>query len=582
MPAIESIQSYVLERSVTTDNTSFPGGVAISLKLKAPLPPAVFQAVDAEWQWCTNHPNRLSVIMPQTLTVLDRGQTILATIVNFDEQSIQLANLLEAFHSAGSPLGRQLAAWLIGATANQLYETVHQYHRVDGDLSPRDIWVSPNGEVAIFAPAAPLLRRLIIPRHPQKAYTHHLAPEVQGSEQLSPATDVYALAAIYCELLKYPPTKGTEDPSSPQRQTFQATVPFCAKQLPEPQDNLLPFLARCFHANTNHRPPHGAAFFKEMLRELTASGYPPPERSIVGRLIQEYVPSAIPRGAHTLEGDAMPNGLGHAAVSETSETSMVTIVDHRPAHLFSHTSDSAWADILGDELQTATSSNSPGTAKRAPETKLKLPLPQSPSPNISVSLPSPTASPMAETARPVLATEKQTIAELRPTKVPPAPTLEDAVRMPSSVVWTIIGLPTVVIGGILLIASQRSPVPPPIGTVKHSLIPHQPTSSASLEPVSSPPARPIAGSSAPSVDQRPVVKPPGLVTVISNPSGATVFINGDYVGKTPLVLRHTLRNRRRYAVEIVHHGYESWSQSVWAKNGALNLVAHLVPKPRQQ
>jgi hypothetical protein len=67
--------------------------------------------------------------------------------------------------------------------------------------------------------------------------------------------------------------------------------------------------------------------------------------------------------------------------------------------------------------------------------------------------------------------------------------------------------------------------------------------------------------------------------VISQPSGATVEIDGGVLGTTPLVLRRAL-DARSYRVEVSKDGFRTWTRtvSVDAENGSLSVVADLEPE----
>ena len=65
----------------------------------------------------------------------------------------------------------------------------------------------------------------------------------------------------------------------------------------------------------------------------------------------------------------------------------------------------------------------------------------------------------------------------------------------------------------------------------------------------------------------------------SNPTGAEVYINGKYVGKTPLSLK--LSSKTSYAIEFKMEGYKSITRNVTNKVGAgwviLDVLGGLVP-----
>ena len=65
----------------------------------------------------------------------------------------------------------------------------------------------------------------------------------------------------------------------------------------------------------------------------------------------------------------------------------------------------------------------------------------------------------------------------------------------------------------------------------------------------------------------------------SNPAGAEVYINGKYMGKTPLSLK--LSSKTSYVIEFRKEGYKSIARNVTNKVGAgwviLDVLGGLVP-----
>ena len=74
-------------------------------------------------------------------------------------------------------------------------------------------------------------------------------------------------------------------------------------------------------------------------------------------------------------------------------------------------------------------------------------------------------------------------------------------------------------------------------------------------------------------------KPLGLVSIMSTPSGATVELDGGYVGKTPIVLHHRF-DKDSYRLNISTKGFKPWIRDVRVdkQKGTLNVVATLEPQ----
>lgn len=91
----------------------------------------------------------------------------------------------------------------------------------------------------------------------------------------------------------------------------------------------------------------------------------------------------------------------------------------------------------------------------------------------------------------------------------------------------------------------------------------------------------------PNTPAPPAEKPLSLVSVLSQPSGASVEIDGGYLGDTPLVQRHKLHLGQRYQVVVRKKGYEEWQEEVQVdpQTGSLSLSVSLVkeePKRRRR
>jgi hypothetical protein len=76
-------------------------------------------------------------------------------------------------------------------------------------------------------------------------------------------------------------------------------------------------------------------------------------------------------------------------------------------------------------------------------------------------------------------------------------------------------------------------------------------------------------------DQGP---PAPQVEVVSDPKGARVKIDGELQpGKTPLRVQTELQPGRKYRLEVMHPGYETWSTTFEARAGRLKQIAALSP-----
>lgn len=67
---------------------------------------------------------------------------------------------------------------------------------------------------------------------------------------------------------------------------------------------------------------------------------------------------------------------------------------------------------------------------------------------------------------------------------------------------------------------------------------------------------------------------PGMVYVESTPAGAEVLVNGDVLGKTPLVTSHRLEGDVA-EVELRREGYRPWHREAPVREGGLRLEVRL-------
>ncbi|MBI2376816.1 MAG: PEGA domain-containing protein [Deltaproteobacteria bacterium] len=89
-------------------------------------------------------------------------------------------------------------------------------------------------------------------------------------------------------------------------------------------------------------------------------------------------------------------------------------------------------------------------------------------------------------------------------------------------------------------------------------------------------ALPDAGGE-PMPDAEPELAKSSILSVMSKPSGAAVEINGDFVGSTPLVLKHEFQQGRVVHVVVQADGHQRWIKDVEVDDtGSINVFAELV------
>jgi hypothetical protein len=140
------------------------------------------------------------------------------------------------------------------------------------------------------------------------------------------------------------------------------------------------------------------------------------------------------------------------------------------------------------------------------------------------------------------------------------------------------------------LASQASTAP--VSTVKPSMKP-EPSDGAGLSDATSsavsrqPAGREVLAKPVPARRQGAVRRPaaaarplfPGSLVVRSRPAGASVFLNGRFVGTTPLTLRDQSAGSR--AVRVTLDGYDPWTTAAQIVAYRQNVVtANLHQRPR--
>jgi hypothetical protein len=74
-------------------------------------------------------------------------------------------------------------------------------------------------------------------------------------------------------------------------------------------------------------------------------------------------------------------------------------------------------------------------------------------------------------------------------------------------------------------------------------------------------------------DKQPADQPKGSINVTSNPTGADVLLDGDFVGNTPEILKPAAG---KHAITIKLSGYKDWSREITVQSGSeLQISANL-------
>lgn len=561
-PAQDHLSSLVEDRRIESSPENGRSWVC-TVRFRTPLSAPLEVEIESEAHDLEARRGR-GLLVPRTVRIASDKLSAELQLDPFDARALRLDHIGQGLARAGSPFGSPVSALIAGAVASRLRH-LHAEGRAHGDLALQHVLVGPGGGVALVAAGLPMLRVLMAPAEALVARLRRRAPECILGEASSPRSDVFALGALYYELLAGRPYRADTSAAavrSAARARLTAELPGA---LPDPRTGLVELLRACLDPNPEARPRNSQAFLQRLKSELATAQVSLAERSTLASLLEEYVDDRSPRGP--------------AALSQAPGSAPATAPPAATA--------SGWAAVLGEtpepegeaERETApppgaaaaVESLLPSPAQPADPTasdggRLSVPLPEAPAATVTpVALSdSPLASPVGTPA------SLDDLAAPRPRQ---APTLDAATKIPPRAIALGLGAMLLVGGAIYGLAYLRSPGasvadvpdagpafggPPPPPTPKDAGI------FGMQRPV-----RPDAGAT---------LKSLGLVSIMSNPSGAEVLIDGGYVGKTPLVLKHPVRRGQAYAVELEAEGYEPWSQSVRAKSTSISLVVSLVPK----
>lgn len=522
--------------------------VRVRLELAGPPTPEVRAALNAEVALLSAHPVE-GLVAPRSVQMT--ATQIVFELDPIHEGAVRLSDLLQGLE--GRPMSDGLAAALT-ATAAQLCHKIHLapgiggHIRLHGQCHPGNLILTPMGTVALLGTGLSTIDALLLPPD-LGGQVRHMAPEVAAGTARDPRSDVYGLGVLFLTLLSGQTPWSDVSPEAHREALANRQLRNPGVSLQNPRPALVQVLKRSMAPEPSHRYPTALAFGQAISSELKASGRPRADGQALQNLLETAMPEHAKRGADI---------LGRAE--------MATKKPPAPA-----LSLGAWSDVLGDaDAPTTPQPPAPQSAMpavaplaapdptphRAP-VRLSLPPASGPSPVASGSTTGPITADVS--ALDALYDEDAENGDPKPGRKrgPPRPKNPSLNDGPSPRNTLLVGGAVVlVVGALWLGFRDTAPDPateepgPEVAAVQKDPAPPVPKPVPEV-PKTVPPAETKVSPT----------KPTGYLTVFSTPTGATVLLDGGYVGKTPLVLKHEFEDRI-YELKLVRDDYLPWQKVV--------------------
>ncbi len=635
----EDLRAIVARRTI--DMVARPGArtyLALDLELNQPLPLSVASRLEAEVTAAGSSPPP-GIVTATAVQIF--GDRIRFELDPLQPRAIRLETFGAALGYSGASLRPGAAGSILLTVASLLSHLAEGARlRPHGELHQGVILLSPGASVALVGSGYPVLQAFLAAPAP-KTLEIPKAPEVRAGEPPSPVSDVYALGALYAQVL-----------AGRRASTPGPTA------VPDPRPGLVRLLRTCLDPNPHARPRDAIAFGSLLQEELYTSGIALAAAPELDQLLRTYVAKAVPAGntalldaafaPEVLEGylfgdiPALPaqSTGARAPAPPNGPTSAPEGVVAAPTAPGSNVSappigPNPWVDILGsgaDLEPTSESTPAAGHGRDGSQASLQPPINDLTLEAKKTTGPSPPPTPEAREARsaglrlpgaggpkgapsarpnavdPWIAIDQQSSRPVqqslpRPSQPnappdgaaaagagprlkisapPAAATIPPEKPGTSRIVVALLG--AVVIGLAMMAAlvymrPSTMPLEDPLPTDRRP----SGDSAAARHPDASMSVTPGGARSWRNLDAGQAPAEPqqiGFVSVMSTPLGAQVELDNVFLGITPIVQRRRLP-RTDYILRVTKEGFKPWQKVVQPDdNGGLNVTAVLVEQPQ--
>ena len=531
--------------------------LVLRLDLSTPLARRDAEALLVESHHAAQHPIE-GVVAPYAVRA-DPHQ-VEVTLEAVHPELARLDHLLDGARRKRETLSASLAA----ALASTVAHLAHQIHlaaplagtpRIHRGIRPSSVLLSPAGSVALLGAGFPVLDALLVPTPERESdRLRYLAPEAARGEPIDSRSDVYALGALYYDLAAREPYRSRSATSDLGQKALEGRDPDLPGTLMDPRPSLIRLLSRALAPHPGKRFARALDFAEAVEAELTQSGLAFAGPHDLTAALETYLGEEVPRGPQTLVAPARASrSASPLRISMTTPPRHEAPTEDLLLDTASHAS--AWQDLLGEDarphqkpssadsnahphwepsdpaLQNATFAETP------PAQSARLTMPLAPR-NALDALKTPTGK--TESARPYIRPPRKTGTTPR-------------------VGLLIGGLLVVLLGLGLYLQLQRAP-----SNVQPAPQPRETETARDPKPdpnPQNPPKGRNGRTPSPNSAEQASPRPIQLLSVISQPSGATVELDGGYIGQTPLVLKHEFA-KSQYTLTILQEGYQRWEKVV--------------------